>query len=99
MLGEDLPPTTELEDALQNGVYLCRIGMALLPKDEMWKKVYDLDQSKFKVCVCTPHGGGGRRDGREMVGREGGSGERGCEWRGGKSDRGMDKGGGGEREE
>lgn len=53
VLDEDLPPTPELEDALQNGVYLCRIGMLLLPNEEMWKKVYDLDQSKFKVYIIT----------------------------------------------
>ena len=49
VLEEELPPTVKLEDALQNGVYLCKLGMILLPSDEMWKKVYDLDQSKFKV--------------------------------------------------
>ena len=49
MLHENLPPTLELEDALQNGVYLCKLGMVLLPDDELWRKVYDLDQSKFKV--------------------------------------------------
>ena len=53
MLGEALPPTTELEEALQNGVYLCRLGMVFLPEEEMWKKVYDPDQSKFKVSVCA----------------------------------------------
>ena len=41
---------TELEDALQNGVLLCRLGIKLLPDDPMWKKVYDIDQTKFKVC-------------------------------------------------
>ena len=51
VIKEDLPPVLELEDALQNGVYLCKLGMSLLPGDELWKKVYDLDQSKYKVCV------------------------------------------------
>ncbi len=50
MIKEDLPSVLELEDALQNGVYLCKLGMALLPGDELWKKVYDLDQTRFKVC-------------------------------------------------
>lgn len=50
VIGEELPPVLVLEDALQNGVYLCKLGMALLPHDELWRKVYDLDQSKFKVC-------------------------------------------------
>ena len=49
VLQESLPPVTELEGALQNGVVLCRLGMRLLPDDPMWAKVYDLDQSKFKV--------------------------------------------------
>jgi hypothetical protein len=44
-----LPPATELESALQNGVVLCRLGMKLLPDDPMWSKVYDLDESRFKA--------------------------------------------------
>lgn len=43
-----LPPVTELECALQNGVILCRLGMRLLPDDPMWTKVYDIDENKFK---------------------------------------------------
>ena len=49
VLGVALPPATELESALQNGVILCRLGVKLLPDDPMWSKVYDLDESKFKV--------------------------------------------------
>ena len=49
MLGETLPPVTELEDAFQNGVILCKLGMKLLPDDPAWRKVYDLDLEKFKV--------------------------------------------------
>ena len=49
VLGEELPPATELEDALQNGVYLCRLTMIFQPDEDIGKKVYDLDQSKFKV--------------------------------------------------
>ena len=44
-----LPSAVEFESALQNGVILCRLGMKLLPDDPMWSKVYDLDESKFKV--------------------------------------------------
>lgn len=54
-MGEDLPPAAELEDALQNGVYLCRLGMTLLPNEDMWKKVYDLNQAKFKVGAVIIH--------------------------------------------
>ena len=49
LLNEELPSVLELEDYLQNGVILCKISMKLLPDEPMWKKVYDLDQSKFKV--------------------------------------------------
>lgn len=48
-----LPPVTELECALQNGVILCRLGMRLLPDDPMWTKVYDIDENKFKVSLTT----------------------------------------------
>ena len=46
-----LPPATELESALQNGVVLCRLGMKLIPNDPLWNKVFDLDESRYKVRV------------------------------------------------
>lgn len=49
VLNEELPSTLQLEEYLQNGVILCKLTMKLLPDEPMWKKVYDLDQSKFKV--------------------------------------------------
>ena len=49
VIKEELPSVLDLEDALQNGVYLCKLGMILLPGDDLWKKVYDPDQSKYKV--------------------------------------------------
>lgn len=49
----ELPPVTELEDTLQNGVVLCQLGMKLLPNDPMWQKVYDVDLTKFKVCAIV----------------------------------------------
>ena len=54
-MDEELPSALELEEYLQNGVLLCKLAMKLLPDEPMWKKVYDLDQSKFKVhtCACT----------------------------------------------
>ena len=55
---ESLPPVTQLEDRLQNGVVLCKLGMKLLPLDSMWKKVYDLEETRYKVCVCWEGGGG-----------------------------------------
>ena len=48
-----MPPATQLEDRLQNGVILCKMGMKLLPLDSMWKKVYDLEETRYKVCVCV----------------------------------------------
>lgn len=50
-LDEELPSTLELEEYLQNGVILCKIAMKLLPDEPMWKKVYDIEQTKFKVYV------------------------------------------------
>lgn len=41
MIKEVMPPLTEFEDCLANGVYLCKLGMALLPDDPVWKKVSD----------------------------------------------------------
>lgn len=49
VLSETLPTALELEDYLQNGVILCKLAMKFLPDEPMWKKVYDIDQSKFKV--------------------------------------------------
>ena len=51
VLSEELPSALELEEYLQNGVLLCKLAMKLLPDEPMWKKVYDLDQSKFKVLI------------------------------------------------
>ena len=55
VLNISLPSATELESSLQNGVILCRLGMKFLPDDPMWNKVYDLDESKFKVCSPSYH--------------------------------------------
>ena len=49
LLEEELPSALELEEHLQNGVILCKLAMKLLPDEPMWKKVYDIEQSKFKV--------------------------------------------------
>lgn len=51
MLSEPMPPAPHLEDGLQNGVVLCKLGMKLLPLDPMWKKVYDLQETRYKVSV------------------------------------------------
>ena len=67
VLEEELPSDVKLEDALQNGVYLCRLGMVLLPNDEMWKKVYDLDQSKFKVGVSSGQNAASYQNSRSLI--------------------------------
>jgi len=55
VLSEPMPPAPHLEDGLQNGVVLCKLGMKLLPLDPMWKKVYDLQETRYKVSVCGTH--------------------------------------------
>ncbi len=39
LIGELLPPLQEFEESLANGVYLCKLGMKLLPDSQYWKKV------------------------------------------------------------
>lgn len=48
-LEEELPPTTELEEGLRNGVYLSKLAKFFAPKDVSEKKIYDRDQSRYKV--------------------------------------------------
>uniref|UniRef100_A0A668AYC7 IQ motif containing GTPase activating protein 2 n=1 Tax=Myripristis murdjan TaxID=586833 RepID=A0A668AYC7_9TELE len=48
-LEEDLPPTTELEEGLRNGVYLGKLAKFFAPKMVSEKKIYDRDQSRYKV--------------------------------------------------
>lgn len=48
-LEEDLPPTTELEEGLRNGVYLGKLANFFAPKMVSEKRIYDRDQSRYKV--------------------------------------------------
>lgn len=48
-IDEELPPTTELEQALRNGVILCKLGHYYAPDVLPKKRIYDLDESKYKV--------------------------------------------------
>ena len=48
-LGEDLPPTTELEEGLRNGVDLAKLGNFFSPKVVSLKKIYDREQTRYKV--------------------------------------------------
>ncbi|XP_053336837.1 ras GTPase-activating-like protein IQGAP2 [Clarias gariepinus] len=47
-LEEELPSTTELEEGLRNGVYLCKLAKFFAPKLVSDKKIYDRDQSRYK---------------------------------------------------
>lgn len=49
-LEEELPSTTELEEGLRNGVYLGKLAKFFAPKLISDKKIYDRDQSRYKVC-------------------------------------------------
>ena len=57
---DELPATTELEEALRNGVILGRLGHFYAPDVLPLRKIYDRDQAKYQVCydlsicVCTP---------------------------------------------
>lgn len=53
-LEEVLPPTTELEEGLRNGVYLGKLGKFFAPKMVSEKKIYDRDQSRYKVHNNNP---------------------------------------------
>ncbi|KAM4616116.1 ras GTPase-activating-like protein IQGAP2 isoform 2-T2 [Polymixia lowei] len=47
-LEEDLPPTTELEEGLRNGVYLGKLAKFFAPKMVSEKRIYDRDQTRYK---------------------------------------------------
>ncbi|XP_074862590.1 ras GTPase-activating-like protein IQGAP1 isoform X2 [Carettochelys insculpta] len=48
-LNEDLPPTTELEEGLRNGVFLAKLGNFFSPKVVSLKKIYDREQTRYKA--------------------------------------------------
>ncbi|XP_069669169.1 ras GTPase-activating-like protein IQGAP1 isoform X2 [Periplaneta americana] len=47
VLKEELPPTTELEENLRNGVYLAKLGNIIAPELVPKAKIYDVDQKLF----------------------------------------------------
>ncbi|KAM4752877.1 ras GTPase-activating-like protein IQGAP2 isoform 5-T5 [Cyanocitta cristata] len=47
-LDEELPPTTELEEGLRNGVYLAKLAKFFAPDVVSDKKIYDAEQSRYK---------------------------------------------------
>ncbi len=48
-IDEELPPTTELEQALRNGVILCKLGHYCAPETLPMRRIYDLNESKYMV--------------------------------------------------
>ncbi|XP_033839474.1 ras GTPase-activating-like protein IQGAP1 [Periophthalmus magnuspinnatus] len=48
-LDEELPPTTELEEGLRNGVYLAKLGHFFAPQTVSLKKIYDREQTRYKA--------------------------------------------------
>jgi hypothetical protein len=46
-IGDELPPTAELEEALRNGVILARLGHFCAPDVVPLSKIYDSDQAKY----------------------------------------------------
>nr|DBA13986.1 TPA: hypothetical protein GDO54_005007 [Pyxicephalus adspersus] len=49
-LNEDLPPPTELEESLRNGVTLAKLGNFFAPELVPLKKIYDIDQLRYKAA-------------------------------------------------
>ncbi|XP_063001981.1 ras GTPase-activating-like protein IQGAP3 [Elgaria multicarinata webbii] len=49
-LREDLVSPTELEESLRNGVILAKLGHFFAPDVCPLRKIYDLDQARFKAC-------------------------------------------------
>uniref|UniRef100_A0A8C5R470 IQ motif containing GTPase activating protein 3 n=1 Tax=Leptobrachium leishanense TaxID=445787 RepID=A0A8C5R470_9ANUR len=48
-LNEKLPPPTELEESLRNGVFLAKLGNFFAPELVPLKKIYDCDQMRYKA--------------------------------------------------
>ncbi|XP_014820488.1 PREDICTED: ras GTPase-activating-like protein IQGAP2 isoform X2 [Calidris pugnax] len=47
-LDEELPPTTELEEGLRNGVYLAKLAKFFAPNVVSDKKIYDVKQERYR---------------------------------------------------
>ncbi|KAH3833286.1 hypothetical protein DPMN_106592, partial [Dreissena polymorpha] len=48
-INEELPPTTELEEGLRNGVYLAQLAHFMAPTRVPLKRIYDRDLSRYKA--------------------------------------------------
>ncbi|XP_054662451.1 ras GTPase-activating-like protein IQGAP3 [Grus americana] len=49
-LSEELPPPTELEESLRNGVVLAKLGHCFAPAVVPLKKIYDREQTRYKAA-------------------------------------------------
>ncbi|KFQ91122.1 Ras GTPase-activating-like IQGAP3, partial [Nipponia nippon] len=49
-LSEELPPPTELEESLRNGVVLAKLGHCFAPTVVPLKKIYDCEQTRYKAA-------------------------------------------------
>lgn len=49
-LREKLPPTTELEENLRNGVYLAKLGHFIAPDILSYNKIYDPEQKRYAIA-------------------------------------------------
>lgn len=54
-LRENLPPATEFEESLRNGVYLAKLGNFISPDLLPINKIYDIDQKRYKVCKINSY--------------------------------------------
>lgn len=48
-----LPDSTELEEGLRNGVYLAKLGHRFHPETVPLKRIYDLDQMRYRQVGLT----------------------------------------------
>lgn len=48
-LKEKLPPATEFEESLRNGVYLAKLGNFISPESLPLNKIFDIDLKRYKV--------------------------------------------------
>ncbi|XP_063225075.1 ras GTPase-activating-like protein IQGAP1 isoform X2 [Bacillus rossius redtenbacheri] len=50
VLKEQLPPPTELEESLRNGVYLAKLGHLVAPETVPLSKIFDTEQKRYRVA-------------------------------------------------
>ena len=51
-ISEELPEVMDLEENLQNGVYLGKLANFCCPEKIPLKRIYDKDQTRYKVRRC-----------------------------------------------